>query len=371
MRQKKPKMNKFMRAAYFIIQLRRPKRPARAREKRRRRAADAMNYVKKLCILKQLASGFAADGKKVSALLTAEKYAERLTLSLALIGFAPLSAGRYRCVLCDENGRTEIFDVPSPAGCTVKRASDADISSGFCCAVCFVSGKVTPVAFGKCGDKTYDLKKLCALLDESQPPKAEEAPLPAAEEPPSAAPQAENAAEPYDDELVATENYYEFEKETAEEKNENREIHEGREEGGGEDLAGEDEDAQSLFRFAGAESGGTDARACYYDQVKKELDALFEAHPKEEELEKSIPLSKWVRVTFARNKYYTVGVICDEKRPKYICYGVPADSRGEPPQALKGYCSYLPLSLFDVNGKGYWMMYQDAETGECVKIARQ
>ena len=112
-RQKKPKMNKFM--AYFIIQLRRPKRPARAREKRRRRAADAMNYVKKLCILKQLASGFAADGKKVSALLTAEKYAERLTLSLALIGFAPLSAGRYRCVLCDENGRTEIFDVPSPS----------------------------------------------------------------------------------------------------------------------------------------------------------------------------------------------------------------------------------------------------------------
>lgn len=105
--------------------------------------------------------------------------------------------------------------------------------------------------------------------------------------------------------------------------------------------------------------------------MKKELDALFEAHPKEEELEKSIPLSKWVRVTFARNKYYTVGVICDEKRPKYICYGVPADSRGEPPQALKGYCSYLPLSLFDVNGKGYWMMYQDAETGECVKIARQ
>ena len=105
--------------------------------------------------------------------------------------------------------------------------------------------------------------------------------------------------------------------------------------------------------------------------MKKELDALFETHPKEEELEKSIPLSKWVRVTFARNKYYTVGVICDEKRPKYICYGGPAESRGEPPLALKGYCSYLPLSLFDVNGKGYWMMYQDAETGQCVKIARQ
>ena len=74
---------------------------------------------------------------------------------------------------------------------------------------------------------------------------------------------------------------------------------------------------------------------------------------------------------FSRNKYYTVGVICDEKKPKYICYGVPAESRGEPPDALKGYCSFLPLSVFDLSGKGYWMMFQDAETGECVKISQK
>ena len=25
---------------------------------------------------------------------------------------------------------------------------------------------------------------------------------------------------------------------------------------------------------------------------------------------------------------------------------------------------------FDADGKGYWMMFQDAETGQCVKIAQ-
>ena len=342
-----------------------------------------MNYIKKLCILKQLASGFAADGKKVSALLTAESFAGRLTLTLAMIGFAPLSSGRYRLLVCDEHGAKESFDIPSAAGLTVKKASELDISDGFGCAVCFAGGRITPVAFGKCGDKTYDVKKMCAALDaEEAPQKAESA---AAAEPPArtvpagqAAPgggqPAAAEAEPYDDEIVATENYFEFadvDKENLrirEDGNEKNSDGEGGKAAGSEEIAGEDEDAQSLFRFAGSENLREDERACYYDQVKGELSDLFSTHPAEEELEKCVPLSRWARVTFARNKYYTVGVISDEKRPKYICYGVPAEQRGEPPEALKGKCSFLPLSLFDPDGRGYWMMFQDAETGQCVKI---
>ena len=106
-----------------------------------------MNYIKKLCVLKQLSSGFASDGKKVSALLTAESFAGTLTFSLALIGFAPLREGRYVCLVCDEKGEREIFDVPSPSGCTVKRAANADISKGFCCLVCHVGTRVP----GQCG----------------------------------------------------------------------------------------------------------------------------------------------------------------------------------------------------------------------------
>ena len=365
-----------------------------------------MQYIKKLCILKQLASGFAADGKKVSALLTAESYGGRLTLALALIGFAPLSAGRYRCLACDEKGQTEAFELTERGG-TLKKESALDISAGMCCLVCFVGGKVTPVAFGKCGDKTYDIKRLCALLDEAEaparaegqaekrPPKralgakemrakpATGAPVesqirakPAAgapvesgirAKPADGAPEESEAqgpeGAPYDDEVVATQNYYAFDEEESDE-----ESGEGSAAGEGGKGAGEDEDAQSLFRLAGGEGERADAGACYYDQVKGDLDALFGKYPPEEELAGCIPYSRWAKVVFARNKYYTVGVICDEKRPKYICYGVPAERRGEPPAALKGFCSFLPLSVFDLSGKGYWMMFQDAETGQCVRI---
>lgn len=343
-----------------------------------------MIYVKKLCVLKQIASGFAADGKKVSALLTAEKSGGRLSLSLALIGFAPLSAGRYRFLVCDEHGTAESFDIPTPAGAAVKKYSELDIADGFCCLVCFAGGSVSPVAFGKCGEKTYDVKKLCAMLAEEEAPKraappseteaektdgskpAYRAPKKTGEEDRPAA--AGPADPPYDDEVVATVNYYEFEKEGAADENKGRETEETGT--GGED-AGKDEDAQSLFRFAGSENLAGNESACYFETVKKHLELLFEKYPPEEQLAESIPFSRWVKVVFARNKYYTVGVISDEKKPKYICYGVPAESYGEPPAALKGFCSFMPLSVFDMRGKGYWMMFQDAETGACVKIGAQ
>ena len=373
-----------------------------------------MNYIKKLCILKQLSSGFAADGKKVSALLTAENFAGRLTLTLALIGFAPLSGGRYRLLLCDAHGGKESFDIPSPAGMTVKKASSLDIADGFGCLVCFAGSKITPVAFGKCGDRTYDVKKMCASLGEEETPgitesaadakgapkpragggaagKAQTGGVPPEKGKPQALPQGEPQELPqgkpqelrgecpptYDDEVVATENYFEFADvdkknlKIREDGNAGNSDEEGREAAGSEEIAGKDEDAQSLFRFAGSENLREDEGACYYDKVKGELNDLFSTHPAEEELEKCVPLSRWARVTFARNKYYTVGVISDEKRPKYICYGVPAEKRSEPPEAFKGKCSFLPLSLFDPDGKGYWMMFQDAETGQCVKISQK
>ena len=158
-------------------------------------------YVKKLCVLKQLASGFAADGKRVSALATCETYAGKLTANLSLINFAPLSEGRYRAALVDEHGTAELFDIDGPSGCTLKRASELNIAEGFSCTIAFVAGKVKPVAFGKCGEKVYDVKKICALLGAEEEPK--ERPVPEEETAPG-------LPEKYDDEIVASDNYYDF-----------------------------------------------------------------------------------------------------------------------------------------------------------------
>ena len=184
-----------------------------------------MNYIKKLCILKQVASGFAADGREVSALLTAESLGGRLTLTLAPIGFAPLAAGRYRCVVQDADGRRESFDLPVPSGACVRRAGGLDIARGIGCAVCFVGGKATCVAFGKTGEGAYDPKAMCAAEGEApararQAPPAIPAPIRASDpmQPARAADPMQPARAqtpppdpPYDDEMLATENYFEKE----------------------------------------------------------------------------------------------------------------------------------------------------------------
>ena len=240
-------------------------------------------YVKKLCVLKQISSGFAADGKKVSALMTCETYAGKLTANLSLINFAPLSEGRYRAAIVDEHGTAEIFDVESESGCTVKKMSALDISEGFSCTVAFAAGKAKPVAFGKCGEKVYDVKKIAALIG-----KDEEPPQSGGEE--SAAAKKEEIGQAYDDEIVASENYYEFPDADTEnltirgEDNGGKGKNAAKSDGKDGQNAGKDADAQSLFRFAGAENLGEDERACYYEKVKKELDALFEKYPEEEAL---------------------------------------------------------------------------------------
>ena len=295
--------------------------------------------------------------------------------------FAESGKIRHVLALVDiRHGATEMFDVPSHTGCCVKKESALSLEEGFACIVCFAGGRISPVAFGKCGDKIYDVKKLCAAFEEKENPKG-------AQSESAAAKKAESPAEGYDDEIVASENYYEYpdadvknlkiredthaDTEIAADENARNagtDPHEGTETAVRAD-AGKDEDAQSLFRIASAERLREDESACYYERVKKDLDALFEKYPPEETLCRCIPLSKWVKIDFSRGKYYTVGVIFDNKKPRYICYGVPAEKRGEPPEALKGWCSYLPASVFDVDGKGYWMMYQDAETGGCVKMS--
>ena len=76
--------------------------------------------------------------------------------------------------------------------------------------------------------------------------------------------------------------------------------------------------------------------------------------------------STFVKIAYAEDKYYVVGLVKEEQKEKYICYGVPGEYSTTPPKELKGYCSFVPTSIFDMQGNGYWMMFQCAITGECL-----
>lgn len=430
-----------------------------------------MDYVKKLCILKQVSSGFAAGTGQVSAILTAETFGGRLQLSLSPIGLAPLSAGRYRCLVADARGNSEVLDLPSPpAGAALRKVSPLSIAEGLFAALCYVRGRAVPVACGSCGGKSYDAAALCAALDEDAAdtgkkalredtagagkaspnegagkasPGEGAAPAPAKEAgaartqtapareagaaraqtahareagtaqkqaappprkgaqtapPPAQTDTALREATPereadgrYDDELIAAENYYAFAdadlsslrirpsagRADAEEPPVKAEAGEGGEGGNGpsfppntESGTGEGGEGEQAAERAFSEPKKPPAKQPprYYAKVQGDLRALFEQYPPEEELAACIPYSRWAKIAFARGKHYAVGVISDEGRPQYICYGVPAERLSEPPKALRGFCSFMPLSVFDLHGKGYWMMFQDADTGKCIQI---
>lgn len=470
----------FDKSVYFLPRAHRYTVPQNAAHpagagRRAKQGARGMNYVKKLCILKQVSSGFAAGTGQVSAILTAETFGGRLQLSLSPIGLAPLSAGRYRCLVADARGNSEVLDLPSPpAGAALRKVSPLSIAEGLFAALCYVRGRAVPVACGSCGGKSYDAAALCAALDEdaadtgkkalredtagagkaspnegagkaspgegaapapakeagaaraqtahareagaaqkqaAPPPRkgAQTAPPPAQTDvPPRAqtdtAPHAETDEAPsasktprieadgrYDDELIAAENYYAFAdadlsslrirpsagRADAEEPPVKAEAGEGGEGANGpsfppntESGTGEGGEGEQAAERAFSEPEKPPAKQPprYYAKVQGDLRALFEQYPPEEELAACIPYSRWAKIAFARGKHYAVGVISDEGRPQYICYGVPAERLSEPPKALRGFCSFMPLSVFDLHGKGYWMMFQDADTGECIQI---
>ncbi|MBQ6922423.1 MAG: hypothetical protein IJQ66_04970 [Clostridia bacterium] len=187
----------------------------------------------------------------------------------------------------------------------------------------------------------------------------------------------------YDDERVAKENYF---KETAEinEKlltikelcderlrNENgdgtREIEEEQTKGGkNADFIPYETDA--LKGENGKSDGKPDGESgSYYEKVKDELSAIFTRFPAEEDLTRAYKGSVWAKIFYGENKYYVVGLIKEDGKEKYICYGVPSKYSESPPKELSGYCSFVPLSIFDLKGDGYFMMFQDAATGKCVR----
>ncbi len=107
----------------------------------------------------------------------------------------------------------------------------------------------------------------------------------------------------------------------------------------------------------------------FYNMIADQLDELFARYPRETNLEKLIDNSMWCRInTETDNKHYVVGIIKDNNDIKYICYGVPGNYNIEPPIEMRDYSQWLPTDTTDPYNNGYWVMYQDSDTGENIFI---
>lgn len=97
----------------------------------------------------------------------------------------------------------------------------------------------------------------------------------------------------------------------------------------------------------------------FYYSVRAQLDEMFICFPEIPTLSRAVPNSKWVKVDGADGQY-AVGIIYEEDAPKYICYGVPSKRDCLPPDNMRKMCQYIASDTSD----GYWVVFQDADTGE-------
>ena len=107
----------------------------------------------------------------------------------------------------------------------------------------------------------------------------------------------------------------------------------------------------------------------FYESISEQLEDLFNKYPAETNLENLIPSSKWVKIDYENNgNIYVLGLIYDDITLKYICYGVPGTYSEIAPNGLDSYSQWLPTNPQNPTLDGYWVMYQDAISGESVLI---
>ncbi len=329
-------------------------------------------------ILKELEGGF-NTGKPLTGIVRLERESGLTELSLSLINLAPVTGGELFLYIFGKNNLFYTFQLDGKPTSLRKTLNElSGVENGYACALVLVKEDIPlTLAFGKSDGFDFTLssaKKLIAekcLSERRSARKKEEE----QEQRQTAIEPTPSAEQIYNDEAVATVNYYELDQELKQkleiiEQKENEELsnanayatsacqkEENKDQTGADFLS----DEEDLFA-----SQSQEPKKPFFITAQKELDTLFERFPNYDNLKCYFPDSKWVQIPYDNNRFYVVGLIKEDKKEKYICYGVPEKYSLEPPKELKGYCTFIPLSIFDMQGDGFWMMFQDAVTGECV-----
>ena len=164
---------------------------------------------------------------------------------------------------------------------------------------------------------------------------------------------------PYDDECIATENYYKLNDEPKPLHSQNANKLKTSKK------AEEIEENEDEFNKHEANKR-PDERRDFYQRIKNKIDEVFENFERCNDLSETLPNSAFVKIHYAENKYYYVGKIYENNTVKFICYGVMGNYEENQLKHLKNF-SFIPLSHYDLLGKGFYLIFQDAKTGEIIK----
>lgn len=321
-----------------------------------------MAYEKRMCVLKQLKKGFSADGGSLSGVVYLERLGTELTITPRIAGLSPLKEGRYVLVLRAE-GKDFFFEWN---GETLKLSGAPSIKDGAAVLLCFVRGEAEAVAFGACGNGFCDHRLMLDSLLKEGRRKPLPTPMPPVQIPAAPAPNVplapgvplpESPPEEvshfrtvYNDEAIADGNYFPHA------------LHEDEEGGGG--VQGEETQAE------GAGDPQKDAHdgflfprrtLTYYKEIREKIESVMKNYPPDTRLLSAFPHSEWVK-----SEGGLLGIVYEDGLPRYLCVAV--EKKGDPPAEMKENCAFVPASPF-TDSEGFYVVFQDADTGAYVKVA--
>lgn len=111
----------------------------------------------------------------------------------------------------------------------------------------------------------------------------------------------------------------------------------------------------------------TNNQEIFFNRVQNQVFDLLSKNEPDQLLEDIIPGGKFCKVKL-EDSYYVFGVIYQDEVARYLCYGIPSNGNLNPPKELEGFCQWLPIDVNNEMGSGYWISYQDAFSGENIKV---
>lgn len=310
---------------------------------------------KSVALINETGAGFAVPGAKVRGVAVRSDNGGRSVIKISLIDLAPATNG-YTVAISDGNS-TKLCELPDLSGAEIL----SDSTGNLAVSIFYVTAdeRFLPVAYGAFSPEAKPEKEV--LIDAKRAYYAGD----------DAGGQEKKSVddETYDDEVVAAENYYAYESESGMKRGGENENATDADENVGVQSGGfkkKEADEYDLSAFVDEENGGE--KGTYYERIKPQIERLFEEFNEEKSLSEVVPDSRWVKIKYDGDDYYVVGVIYDKNRPLYICYGVEG-RYGEKPEKIGDYCSFIPSSIFNLKGDGYWVMYQSAITGKCLSAS--
>lgn len=169
----------------------------------------------------------------------------------------------------------------------------------------------------------------------------------------------ETALNNYDDEVIASENYY------LGELDESKPIYNGSTIKDGE-IIKEAEKAESIAEpLFYEESDIREQNERYYDTVKSKIEEILSDHEEDLELKKALGGGRFAKINYDDERYYIVGTLSENDVVKYVLYAVPG-SYSFVPNELKPFTRFIPLTPFQPLGSGFYVIFQNADDGEIV-----